>query len=158
MEEEFSWWCFRRTCCFFSSSDELDAFCDFCGFDELDAFSVWCHCHALTHLILYYMQRYMLYKLLHVHTIGGGQLFNFTRFLAPWWVDLTITITSLYVRTHTHQSVTNIFEYSNIRIYWSRIYIRTFVRINFSFTNIFGHSFVSNLFVRIYSDIRWWVC
>ena len=39
--------------------------------------------------------------------------------------------------------------------YWSRIYIRTFVRINFSFTNIFGHSFVSNLFVRIYSDIRW---
>ena len=56
------------------------------------------------------------------------------------------------------QSVTNIFEYSNIRIYWSRIYIRTFVRIKFSFTNIFGHSFVSNLFVRIYSDIRWWVC
>ena len=45
--------------------------------------------------------------------------------------------------------------YSNIRIYWSRIYIRTFIRINFSFTNIFGHSFVSNLFVRIYSDIRW---
>ena len=31
------------------------------------------------------------------------------------------------------QSVTNIFEYSNIRIYWSRIYVRTFVRINFSF-------------------------
>ena len=53
------------------------------------------------------------------------------------------------------QSVTNIFEYSNIRIYWSRIYIRTFIRINFSFTNIFGHSFVSNLFVRIYSDVRW---
>ena len=53
------------------------------------------------------------------------------------------------------QSVTNIFEYSNIRIYWSRINIRTFVRINFSFTNIFGHSFVSNLFVQIYSDIRW---
>ena len=56
------------------------------------------------------------------------------------------------------QSVTNIFEYSDIQIYWSRIYIRTFVRINFSFTNIFGHSFVSNLFVRIYSDICWWVC
>merc|ERR1719362_2517091 len=53
------------------------------------------------------------------------------------------------------QSVTNIFEYSNIRIYWSRIYIRTFVRANFSFTNIFGHSFVSNLFLRIYSDICW---
>ena len=57
-----------------------------------------------------------------------------------------------------NQSVTNIFEYSNIRIYWSRIYIRTFVRINFSFTNIFGHSFVLNLFVRIYSDIRSLVC
>ena len=63
-----------------------------------------------------------------------------------------------FVYTGLNQSVTNIFEYSNIRIYWSRIYIRTFVRINFSFTNIFGHSFVSNLFVRIYSDIRWWVC
>ena len=61
----------------------------------------------------------------------------------------------VYICIHLHQSVTNIFEYSNIRIYWSRIYIRTFVRINFSFTNIFGHSFVSNLFVRIYSDIRW---
>ena len=48
--------------------------------------------------------------------------------------------------------------YLNIRINWSQIYIRTFVPINFSFTNIFGHSFVSNLFVRIYSDIRWWVC
>ena len=54
-----------------------------------------------------------------------------------------------------YQSVTNIFKYSNIRIYWSQIYIWTFVRINFSFTNIFGHSFVSNLFVQIYSDIRW---
>ena len=54
-----------------------------------------------------------------------------------------------------NQSVTNIFEYSNIRIYWSRINIRTFVCVNFSFTNIFGHSFVSNMFVRIYSDIRW---
>ena len=32
--------------------------------------------------------------------------------------------------------------YSNIRIYWSRIFIRTFIRINFSFTNIFGHLFV----------------
>ena len=43
--------------------------------------------------------------------------------------------------------------YSSIWIYWSRIYIRTIVSINFSFMNIFGHSFVSNLFVRIYSDI-----
>ena len=64
----------------------------------------------------------------------------------------------IFVNACAHQSVTNIFEYSNIRIYWSRINIRTFVRIHFSFTNIFGHSFVSNLFVRIYSDIRWWVC
>ena len=55
---------------------------------------------------------------------------------------------------YMYQSVTNIFEYSNIRVYWSRIYIRTFVRINFSFTNIFGHSFVSNFLIRIYSDIR----
>ena len=52
------------------------------------------------------------------------------------------------------QSVTNIFEYSNIQIYWSQIYIRTFVRINFSLMNIFGHSFVSHLFVQIYSDIQ----
>ena len=56
------------------------------------------------------------------------------------------------------QSVTNIFEYSNIRIYWARIFIRTFIRVNFVCTNIFGHSFGSNLFVRIYSDIRSWVC
>ena len=67
-------------------------------------------------------------------------------------------LTQMNTRIYLYQSVTNIFEYSNIRIYWWRIYIRTFVRINFSFTNIFGHSFVSNLFVRIYSDIRWWVC
>ena len=75
--------------------------------------------------------------------------------------SLTITytrFTQLCVYIDVYQSVTNIFEYSNIRIYWSRIYIRTFVCINFSFTNIFEHSFVSNLFVRIYSDIRWWVC
>ena len=65
-----------------------------------------------------------------------------------------------YKRECSHQSVTNIFEYSNIRIYWSRIYIRTFVFINFSFTNIFGHSLVSVLEcktlmnIRIYSNIR----
>ena len=53
-----------------------------------------------------------------------------------------------------NQSVTNIFEYSNIRIHWSKILIQTFVCINFSFTNIVGHSFVSNLFVQIYLDIR----
>ena len=48
-----------------------------------------------------------------------------------------------------NQSVANIFEYLNILV----TNIRTFVCINFSFTNILGHSFVSNLFVRIYSDI-----
>ena len=76
-------------------------------------------------------------------------------------IQLTLTqlCTKVFISSHcVHQSVTNIFKYSNIRIYWSWIYIQTFVRINFSFTNIFGHSFVSNLFVRIYSDIRWWVC
>ena len=43
---------------------------------------------------------------------------------------------------------------ANISEYIAHKYIRTFVRINFSFTNKFGHSFVSNLFVRIYSDIH----
>ena len=69
-------------------------------------------------------------------------------------------VTSGYLRwSHGLSARIRVWQiYSNIRIYWSRIYIRTFVRIYFSFTNIFGHSFVSNLFVRIYSDIRWWVC
>ena len=52
------------------------------------------------------------------------------------------------------QGVANIFAYSNIQIFWSLIFIWIFFRINFSYTNIFKHSFVSNLFVRIYSDIR----
>ena len=52
------------------------------------------------------------------------------------------------------QSVTNIFEYSNIRIYLLQIFIWTFVLVNFFDANIFGHSFVSNLIVRIYSNIR----
>ena len=52
----------------------------------------------------------------------------------------------------------NKFEYLNIWIYWLQIFIRTFVRFNFSFANIFGHSFVLSLFERIYSDIRSWVC
>ena len=33
------------------------------------------------------------------------------------------------------------------RIFWSQIFIRTFDGIKFSYTNIFGYSFVSNLFV-----------
>ena len=44
----------------------------------------------------------------------------------------------------TEQSVRNIFEYSNIRIYWSQIFIRTFVRVNFSLTDIFRHLLVLN--------------
>ena len=44
--------------------------------------------------------------------------------------------------------------YSNIRIYWSQIYIRTFVCINFSFTNIFGHSLVSVLECKTKTNIR----
>ena len=40
------------------------------------------------------------------------------------------------------QSVTNIFEYSNIRIFLIRIYIRVFIRIIF--------------WIRIYSDIHSW--
>ena len=56
------------------------------------------------------------------------------------------------------QSVTNIFKYSIIQIYWSQVFIRTFVRINFSFMNIFEHSFVLNLLEQIYSDIRSLVC
>ena len=66
--------------------------------------------------------------------------------MTMWWTE------------HPMQSVTNIFEYSNIRIYWSKIFIWTFIRIKVSFLNILGHSFVSNLFVQIYSDIHSWVC
>ena len=51
------------------------------------------------------------------------------------------------------QSVTNIFEYSNI--FDPNIYsgIRSY---HFSDTNIFGYSFVSTFWIRIYSDIRSW--
>ena len=51
------------------------------------------------------------------------------------------------------QSVTNIFEYSNI--FYPNIYsgIRSY---HFSHTNIFGYSFVSTFWIRIYSDIRSW--
>ena len=50
------------------------------------------------------------------------------------------TIWSARNRLCLKQSVTNILKYSNIRIFLIRIYIRTFVRINF--------------LIRIYSDIR----
>ena len=63
-----------------------------------------------------------------------------------------------------NQSVTDIFEYSNIRIYLSQMYIRTFVHIDFLIqiysdipwyrypdTNIFVYSFY---FIQIYSDFR----
>ena len=62
-----------------------------------------------------------------------------------------------YIRIFEYSNilVTNI--YSDIRSYqfFFYEYIRTFVRVKFVCTNILGHSFVSNLFVRIYSDIRW---
>ena len=49
------------------------------------------------------------------------------------------------------QSVTNIFEYSNI--FDPNIYsdIRSYRDFD---TNIFGYSFVSKMFIRIYSDTR----
>ena len=55
------------------------------------------------------------------------------------------------LRDDLHQSVTNIFEYSNI--FDPNIYsdIRSY---HFLDTNIFGYSFVSKNFIRIYSDIR----
>merc|ERR1711989_39765 len=51
------------------------------------------------------------------------------------------------------QSVTNIFEYSNI--FDPNIYsgIRSY---HFSDTNIFGYSFVTTFWLLIYSDIRSW--
>ena len=49
------------------------------------------------------------------------------------------------------QSVTNIFEYSNILV--TNIY--SDIRLcQICCTNIFGHWFVSNLFAQIYSDIH----
>ena len=56
----------------------------------------------------------------------------------------------------SNQSVTNIFEYSNILVtniysdirsyqFFFYEYIRTFVRVKFVCTNIFGHSLVSVL-------------
>ena len=53
-----------------------------------------------------------------------------------------------------NQNVTNIFEYSNILVtnIYSDIHSYQF------FICEFGHSFVSNWFRRIYSNIRAWVC
>ena len=59
-------------------------------------------------------------------------------------------------RSDVDQSVTNIFEYSNILVtniysdihsyqFFFYEYIRTFVRVKFVCTNIFGHSLVSLL-------------
>ena len=53
----------------------------------------------------------------------------------------------------TEQSVRNIFEYSNILIYWSQIFIRTFVRVNFSI-QIFSDIHLCSFFMSIYSNIR----
>ena len=67
----------------------------------------------------------------------------------------------------SNQSVTNIFEYSNIRIFLIRIFIRVFVRIIFWIRiysdirscQLFGYEYIRifvcvKIFIRIYSDIR----
>ena len=60
---------------------------------------------------------------------------------------------SFILQTRPDQSVTNIFEYSNIfdqNIYsGSRSY-------HFLDTNMFGYFSVSNFWIRLYSDIRLW--
>ena len=65
-----------------------------------------------------------------------------------------------------NQSVTNIFEYSNIRIFLIRIFIRVFVRIIFRIRiysdirscQLFGYEYIrifvrGKILIRIYSDI-----
>ena len=52
-----------------------------------------------------------------------------------------ILVTNIYSDIHSYQ----IFLYE---------YIRIFIRVKFVCTNIFGHLFVSNLIVQVYSDIR----
>ena len=72
-------------------------------------------------------------------TIGVAQAQNIcsvTKWVSTDLLKQSVSECDEYIR---------IFEYLNIRIYWSQIYIQTFVRINFSFTNIFGHSLVSVL-------------
>ena len=67
----------------------------------------------------------------------------------------------------TDQSVTNIFEYSNIRIFLIRIFIRVFVRIIFRIRiysdirscQLFGYEYIrifvrSKILILIYSNIR----
>ena len=67
---------------------------------------------------------------------------------------------------HLYQSVTNIYEYLNIQIYWLGIFIQTFIPINFLykwiwifvcvkfvFTNIFGHMLLSVWKLVEYSNI-----
>ena len=78
---------------------------------------------------------------------------------------------SSYNLKYVDQSVTNIFEYSNILVtniysdirscqFFFYEYIRTFVRVKFVCTNIFGHSLVivleckTKTNIRIYSNIR----
>ena len=84
---------------------------------------------------------------------------------------LVCTIQSITCAVCTYQSVTHIFEYSNILVtniytdirsyqFFFYEYIRTFVRVKFVCTNIFRHSLVSVLEcktltnIRIYSNIR----
>ena len=112
---------------------------------EVETFFSWCTWVRTFHLLFTWQMLYQLFRSTLYHD-------------SPHWWDFEFVqpIILPLVGPDLKSRVWRI--YTNIRIYWSRIYIWTFVRINFSFTNIFGHSFVSNLFVRIYSDIRWWVC
>ena len=56
-----------------------------------------------------------------------------------------------------HWNWTNILFVEKIYKYvvWIRVWR---IYLNILCTNIFGHSFVANLFVQIYSDIHSWVC
>ena len=81
----------------------------------------------------------------------------FMRFQESWYANMG----------YLNQSVTNIFEYSNIRIFVIRIFIRIFVRIIFWIRiysdirscQLFGYEYIrifvrSKVLIRIYSDIH----
>ena len=56
----------------------------------------------------------------------------------------------IYENPKYFATVTNIFEYSNIRIHFSRISIQTFVRIDYFDMNIFGYLFRLNKYPNIF--------
>ena len=91
----------------------------------------------------------------HMPIIGHGSRGLFGNIYIRVFQKCTFSKTKK-VQPSTYQSVTNIFEYSNILVtnIYSDIrsyqcffyeYIRTFVRVKFVCTNIFGHSLVSVL-------------